>query len=160
MPVRLLIGAFGVLASAFPAAALDVSAFYESCFIRSYDAAHLEQHPGQRVSAMQAEIIEWETNPFVRVTYAVRGGASYSLAGDCYDKIEGGYLCHLCKDDGCETGEQTFKVILKSLDAITIVNDTTGLTGEDESGARDELAAGGEHGAFALTRTAYSVCEN
>jgi hypothetical protein len=44
--------------------------------------------------------------------------------------------------------------------ALTIVNDTTGLTGEDESGATDRLTAGGEHGAFALTRTAYSVCEN
>ena len=116
--------------------------FYESCFIRSYDAAHLAEHPGQRVSAMQAEIIEWEANPFVRITYAVRGGANYSLAGDCYDEIAGGYLCHLCEDDSCETGEQTFKVLLKDKDSITIVNDTTGLTGEDESGA-DGRACGG-----------------
>jgi hypothetical protein len=143
-----------------PAAALGVSDFYESCFIRSYDAAHLDKHPNQRVSAIQAEIIEWETNPFVRITYAVRGGASYSLAGDCYDEIAGGYLCHLCKDESCETGEQTFKVLLKGRDAITIVNDTTGLTGEDDSGAADHLDTGGEHGAFALARTAYSVCEN
>lgn len=157
---RLLIGSLSVAIFASPAMALDVSDFYESCFIRSYDAAHLAKHPGQRVSAIQAEIIEWEANPFVRITYAVRGGANFSLAGDCYDEIEGGYLCHLCKDDSCQTGEQTFKVLLKDKDSITIVNDTTGLTGEDDNGAMDELSAGGEHGAFALDRTAYSVCEN
>ena len=154
-----LFGLLGVAVSTAPAAALDVSDFYESCFIRNYDAAHLAKHPEQRVAAMQVEIIEWETNPFVRIAYALRGGANYSLAGDCYDEIAGGFLCHLCVDESCETGEQTFKVMLKSRDAITIVNDTTGVTGEDESGATDHLEPGGEHGAFALTRTAYSVCE-
>jgi hypothetical protein len=159
-PALPFLSALGLVSSALPATALDVSDFYESCFIRSYDAAHLARHPGQRVSAVQAEIIEWEANPFVRITYAVKGGANYRLAGDCYDEIAGGYLCHLCKDDGCETGEQTFKVLLKDKDSIDIVNDTTGLTGEDESGATDELPSGGEHGAFALARTAYSVCED
>ena len=159
-PAQLLMSALGLISSAVPAAALNVSDFYESCFIRSYDAAHLAKHPGQRVSAIQAEIIEWEANPFVRITYAVRGGANYRVAGDCYDEIEGGYLCHLCKDDSCQTGEQTFKVFLKNKDSITIVNDTTGLTGKDDNGATDELLAGGEHGAFALDRTAYSVCED
>ena len=146
--------------SVAPAYALDVAAFYESCFVRTYDAAHLAKHPDQRVAAMRVEIIEWEANPFVRITYAVRGGGDYSVAGDCYDEIEGGYLCHLCVDDSCETGEQTFKVMLKNKDAITIVNDTTGLTGRSEVGASDPLEPGGEHGAFALTRTVYSVCEN
>ena len=160
MFARLLLCTFGIGASAVPAAALDVSAFYESCFIRNYDAAHLEKHPDQRVAAMQVEIIEWEANPFVRINYAVRGGASYVLAGDCYDEISGGYLCHLCADDSCQTGEETFKVMLKNADAITIVNDTTGVTGRDDAGTTDHLDAGGEHEAFALTRTAYSVCEN
>ena len=159
-PTRLLMSVLGLVSSAFPAIALNVSDFYESCFIGSYDAAHLAKHPGQRVSAIQVEIIEWEANPFVRITYAVRGGANYSLAGDCYDEIDGGFLCHLCKDDSCETGEQAFKVLLKDKDSIAIVNDTTGLTGEDDSGATDQLEACGEHGAFALTRTAYSVCED
>jgi hypothetical protein len=160
MFARLLLCAFGIGASAGPAAALDVSAFYESCFIRNYDAAHLDKHPGQRVAAMQVEIIEWEASPFVRIDYAVRGGANYRLAGDCYDEITGGFLCHLCADDSCQTGEETFKVMLKNTDAITIVNDTTGVTGENDGGERDHLDPGGEHGAFALTRTAYSVCEN
>jgi hypothetical protein len=162
VPVKLIslaLGALGLAESAFPATALDVSDFYESCFIRSYDDAHLAKHPGQRVSAMQAEIIEWEANPFVRITYAVRGGANFHVAGDCYDEIAGGYLCHLCKDDSCQSGEQTFKVLFKGKDSITIVNDTTGLTASNDS-ATDELSAGGEHGAFALSRTAYSVCEN
>ena len=163
VPVKLaslVLGALALAASAFPATALDVSDFYESCFIRSYDDAHLAKHPGQRVSAIQAEIIEWEASPFVRITYAVRGGANFHVAGDCYDEIAGGYLCHLCNDESCETGEQTFKVLLKDKDSITIVNDTTGLTGADDNGATDELSPGGEHGAFALSRVAYSVCEN
>jgi hypothetical protein len=143
---------------AAPARALDVSAFYESCFQRSYDAAHLKKHPGQRVASMKAEIIEWEENPFVRITYTVRDGGKYSVGGDCYDAIDGGYLCHLCVDESCETGEQTFKVMLKRKDAISILNDTTGVTGESKSGGKDELAPGGEHGSFALARTDYSAC--
>ena len=116
--------------------ALDVSAFYESCFIRNYDTAHLNKHAGQRVTSIMAEIIEWEANPFVRLTYTLRDGSKFSAGGDCYDAIEGGYLCHLCVDESCETGEQTFKVLLKNKDSVTIVNDTTGLTGEDENGVR------------------------
>lgn len=144
--------------SAEPAHALDVSAFYESCFQRTYDAAHLKKHPGQRVASMKAEIIEWEENPFVRITYTVRDGGTFSVGGDCYDAITGGYLCHLCVDESCETGQQTFKVMLKSKDAISILNDTTGVTGESKSGGKDELAPGGEHGSFALARTDYSAC--
>jgi hypothetical protein len=143
---------------AAPAFALDVSAFYDSCFVRTYGAAHLKKHPAQRVAAMKAEIVEWEENPFVRITYTVRDGGKFSVGGDCYDAIEGGYLCHLCVDESCETGEQTFKVMLKSADAISIVNDTTGVTGESKSGGKDELQAGGEHASFALTRTDYAAC--
>ena len=155
-----LASAVCLASSALPAMALDASDFYESCFIRSYDDAHLAKHPGQRVSAIQAEIIEWEANPFVRITYAVRGGANFHVAGDCYDEIAGGYLCHLCRDDSCQSGEQTFKVLFRDKDSITIVNDTTGVTAADDNGATDELSAGGEHGAFALSRVAYSVCGN
>jgi hypothetical protein len=50
-------------------------------------------------------------------------------------------------------------VMLKDKDAINIVNDTTGVTATSETGATDELAPGGEHGVFALARTAYSACE-
>jgi hypothetical protein len=145
---------------AAPARALEISAFYDSCFVRTYDAAHLTKHPGQRVAAMKAEIIQWEENPFVRITYTLRDGGKYSVGGDCYDAIEGGYLCHLCVDESCETGEQTFKVMLKSKDAISIVNDTTGLTGKGEGDAADELKPGGEHASFALKRTDYSACSN
>jgi hypothetical protein len=146
--------------AAAPARALDISAFYESCFVRTYDATHLTKHPGQRVAAMMAEIIQWEENPFVRITYTLRDGGKYSVGGDCYDAIEGGYLCHLCVDESCETGEQTFKVMLKTKDAIGILNDTTGVTGKSESDATDELKPGGEHASFALARTDYAACSN
>jgi hypothetical protein len=142
-----------------PAAALDVSEFYEACFVRAYDGAHLQKHPGQSVSWIRAEIIEWEANPFVRVTYEVRDGARFRFAGDCYDEIDGGYLCHRCKDDSCSTGEETFKLLLRRNDAIVIANDTTGMTAESEDGAVDLLPADDEHGAFALSRTDYSACE-
>lgn len=145
-------------AFAGPAFSLDVDDFYESCFARSYDAAHLDKHPGQRVGSIRVEIIQWEDNPFLRVSYVLRDGERYSLGGDCYDPIEGGYLCHRCKNDSCESGEQTFKVLLKSADSILIVNDTTGITGVNGDAATDTLEPGGEHGAFALTRTAYSAC--
>jgi len=156
LPLALLLAA----GASAPASALDISDFYESCFARTYDAAHLAKHRGQRVVAMKAEIIEWEANPFVRISYALREGGEYTVAGDCYNEIAGGYLCHLCVDESCETGEQTFKVMLKSRETITILNDTTGLTARSEGGGRDELAAGGEHAAFALARTDYSACGN
>ena len=152
--------ALAILGMTSPASALEVSAFYDSCFMKTYDAAHLAKHGAQRVTAMMAEIIEWEENPFVRITYALRDGGKYSLGGDCYDAIEGGYLCHLCLDESCETGEQTFKVLLKSRDSISIVNDTTGVTGKSEGGAADKLEAGGEHKSFALARTDYAACSN
>jgi hypothetical protein len=152
--------ALGFACFGTPATALDTSEFYESCFARTYDAAHLEEHPGQRVGWIRAEIIEWEANPFVRVTYTTRDGSRFAFAGDCYDEIDGGYLCHRCKDDGCETGEESFKLLLKKKDAIVFANDTTGVTAEAEDGATDTLAAGGEHRAFALSRTDYSACED
>lgn len=157
---RMHLAALGLAVWAAPAAALDIADFYESCFVRSYDAAHLAKHPGQRVSAMQVEILQWEDNAYARITYALRGGANFRTGGDCYDAIAGGYLCHRCKDESCDTGEQNFKLMLKSKDAIQIVNDTTGLTAENEGGGIDNLEAGGEHGAFALARTAFSVCED
>jgi hypothetical protein len=158
---RLALGTALLLGEA-PALAQDYAAFYESCFARDYDAAHLAAHAGQDVTAVTAEIIEWETNPFVRVGLTLRSGERYSLGGDCYDPIEGGVLCHLCRDESCESGEETFKVMLKSADRITIVNDTTGVTGRasDEDGGGSRLiAAGGEHGAFALTRADAARCE-
>jgi hypothetical protein len=156
----ILLAALMLLGAAAPAFAIDISAFYESCFVRTYDPAHLAKHPGQRVAAMKAEIIQWEENPFVRITYTLRDGGKFSVGGDCYDAIEGGYLCHLCVDESCETGEQTFKVMLKSKEAISILNDTTGVTGKSESDASDELKPGGEHASFALVRTDYTACGN
>jgi hypothetical protein len=157
---RILFAALALAATVLPAAALDIADFYESCFVRSYDAAHLDKHPAQRVSAMQVEILQWEDNPYVRITYALRGGANFRTGGDCYDPIDGGYLCHRCKEESCDSGEETFKILLKDKDSIRIVNDMTGLTATDDEDAVDKLEAGGEHAIFALARTAFSVCED
>jgi hypothetical protein len=109
---------------------------------------------------MTVEILQWEDNPYVRITYALRGGANFRTGGDCYEEIGGGYLCHRCADDSCSAGDQNFKLMLRSRDSILIVNDTTGLTAESEDGSTDTLEPGGEHGAFALKRTAFSACED
>jgi len=156
---RMLFAAFALALNAAPAAALDIADFYESCFMRSYDAAHLQKHPGQRVAAMTVEILQWEDNAYARITYALRGGANFRTGGDCYDPIKDGFVCHRCKDDSCDTGDENFKLILKSKDEIRIVNDTTGLTATNDDDEVDRLEAGGEHGVFALTRTAFSACE-
>ena len=156
---RVLFATLGLAASAAPAAALNIADFYESCFSQSYDAAYLAKHPGQRVGAMRAEIIDWGDNPFVRIHYTLRNGKTYLTGGDCYDAIQGGFTCHRCKDESCATGDQTFKLLLKSRNAIVFVNDTTGLSAKNDDGGIDTLPAGGEHGAFALSRTAASACQ-
>ena len=94
-----------------PATARDGAELYDTCFARAYDAAHLEAHPGQRVTAMQVFFQEFEDNLWAGVYYTLRDGKKYAFTGDCYDEVDGGFLCHVCANDSCDQTGETFKVL-------------------------------------------------
>jgi hypothetical protein len=74
--------------------------------------------------------------------------------------VAGGFLCHVCANDLCDRTGETFKVMWTGGDTIDIVNDTTGVTGQDAEGERERLEAGGEHASFRLDRAADpSACD-
>jgi hypothetical protein len=136
--------------AASPAAAVDGSALFDKCYVRSYDAAHLKAHPKQRVAAIQVFFQEYEDNLWAGVYYTLRNKKKYAFSGDCYDDVPGGALCHVCANDSCDQTGETFKILWSDAKTVDLVNDTTGVGGQDVNGKKDELSAGGENGTFRL----------
>jgi hypothetical protein len=127
-----LAAALAVLVAPALAHAQDGSALYDTCFVKTYDAEHMKAHPGQRVVQVQAFFQEYEGNLWAGVYYTVLpGGAKYALSGDCADPVAGGFLCHVCANDLCDRTGETFMMMWTGGDTIDIVNDTTGVTGQD-----------------------------
>jgi hypothetical protein len=133
-----------------PAAAQDASELFDKCYVGTYDAAHLKEHPKQRVAAVQAFFQEYEDNLWAGVYYTLRDGAKYAFSGDCYDAVPGGFLCHACANDSCDQTGETFKILWSDPTNVDLVNDTSGVTGQDASGKADKLAPGGEAKTFRL----------
>src|SRR5438105_3320848 len=90
-------------------AAEDASTLYDQCFTRTYDAAHLAAHPGQRVVAMSVQFQQFEDDLLASVVYTLRFGTKFGFSGACYVKIEGGFSCDACVNDSCESRGEKFK---------------------------------------------------
>ena len=60
--------------------------------------------------------------------------------------MDGGFLCHVCANDSCDQTGETFKVLWSDASTVDLVNDTTGVVGQDVNGKPDRLTPGGEHG--------------
>jgi hypothetical protein len=118
--------------------------------MRIYDPAHMQSHPGQRAVQIQAAFQEYEENLWAGVYYTLASGKRYGLSGDCYEKIDGGFLCRVCANDSCDQTGESFKILWSGGATVDFVNDTTGLTGQDSAGEADRLEAGGENGVFRL----------
>jgi hypothetical protein len=163
-PLRLFArcGAFlagvALAASAIGAAAEDPKTLYDQCFTRTYDAAHLAAHPGQRVVAMSVQFQQFEDDLLASVVYTLRYGTKFGFSGACYVKVEGGFSCDACVNDSCESRGEKFKILWAGGDTVRLVNDSTGMLAENQQGGRDYLAAGGEHGEFVLHRAAPADC--
>ena len=157
---RLLIGAPSAIAAVRRPGGRrsDVSATSTtSCFIRIYDAAHLAEHPGQRVAAMSGRDPSSVEDESLRARHlrAARRRELRASAGDCYDEDRRRLpLPRSARTTAARRASETFKVLLDGRRTRSaIVNDTTGVTGGGRRAApRDHLAAGGEHGVFALDR--------
>jgi hypothetical protein len=145
-------------ASVTQAASQDASALYDTCFARTYDAAHLAAHPGQRLTAISVNFQVFEDDLLASVIYTLRYGTKFGFSGACYVKIEGGFLCDACVNDSCETSGEHFVVLWSGGDSVKLVNDLTGMLAKNAEGGRDYLPAGGEHGEFALRRAAPEAC--
>jgi hypothetical protein len=141
-----------------PTVAQDSAALVDTCFARTYDAAHLARHPHQRVAAISVAFQTFEDSLLAGVIYKLRFGPRFSFSGDCYRPAEGGFLCEACGNDSCEGNGESFKILWSGGDEVQLVNDTTGLFAENAEGGRDRLAPGGEHRLFALKRAPAEEC--
>jgi hypothetical protein len=141
-----------------PTVAQDSAALVDTCFARTYDAAHLARHPHQRVAAISVAFQTFEDSLLAGVIYKLRFGPRFSFSGDCYRPAEGGFLCEACGNDSCEGSGESFKILWSGGDEVQLVNDTTGLFAENAEGGRDRLAPGGEHRLFALKRAPAEEC--
>lgn len=139
-------------------AAADVANLYDTCFTRTYDAAHLRAHPGQRVTAMSVQFQTFEYDLLASVVYTLRYGTTFGFSGACYTKIEGGFQCDACVNDSCEASGEKFKILWSGGDSLKLVNDQTGMLAENAEGGRDYLQAGGEHAEFLLHRGTLENC--
>src|SRR5687767_15915506 len=145
-------------ALAAAAAAQDSAALIDTCFARTYDAAHLAKHPQQRVAGIAIAFQGFEDSLLASVVYTLRYGPKFGFSGDCYRPAEGGFLCEACGNDSCEGNGESFKILWSGGDEVQLVNDTTGLFAENAEGGRDRLAPGGEHRLFALKRVSAEEC--
>jgi hypothetical protein len=116
------------------------------------------EHPGQRVTDIAVHFQGFEDSLLANVGYTLRFGIRFRFSGDCYDRIDDGFLCRACTNDICEGSGETFKILPSGNDTIKLVNDTTGVMGENADGGRDYLIAGGEHGVFVLQRAGPEAC--
>jgi hypothetical protein len=141
-----------------------------ACFVRRYDAAHLAQHPKQKVSAMKL-LVTAETVPEdATLNYSFRLGlqfrnrpGNFDTSGDCghvsafdmsADKMHLG--CGVDCDGGGISVELSNgdKSTLIRLDEVAIWNDSKK---DDE---RTSLSAGADDKVFRLDRASLEDCRN
>ena len=136
-----------------------------ACFMRRYDAAHLRQHPKQKVSLMKL-LVSAETRAGEPTSYAYKVGVQFrNKPGD----FDGGSACgHYADDDGSnirfscdmECGGAGIEVALSTddkaaivhLDAITIWNR------KHPDGDGDSLQGGADDKVFRLERVDVKEC--
>jgi hypothetical protein len=155
---RCSIGAIALALAAGPAAAHDPASLYDACFARTYDAAHLARHPEQRVSAITVYFQNFADTLLAAVSYTLRYGPRFGFSGDCHEGIEGGFVCQACASDSCANEGESFRILWPGGDSIELLNDTTGVVGENPDGGRDYLRAGGEPEAFVMRRGSSADC--
>ena len=158
-----MIPAAGALSAAIIAAipqaqAQDQSTLVGTCFSRAYSPEHLADNPGQRVSDISVQFQGFEGSLLASVIYTLRFGTRFGFGADCYEKIEGGFLCRACAGDSCQSSGETFKILFGDEGAIRLVNDSTGMVAENPDGGRDYLRSDGEHGEFILYRGLPESC--
>ena len=139
-----------------------------ACFVRRYDAAHLAQHPKQKVAAMKL-LVTAEQEPQDKTTnYSFRLGVQYRHRTGNFDSS--GYCNHAIAEDAgkdirfecgvdCEGGginvalSKDDKSAIIRLDHITVWNRTKP---DDEAG--EALSAGADDKIFRVDRTDTRDC--
>lgn len=156
-----------------------------ACFVRRYDAAHLAQHPLQKVSAMKLLITAEKVPDDKALQYSFRLGVNfrdragdYDSSGDCGHApnvktaaadapasdqpppLEAGvdFFCGVdCDGGGISVGlaDRDASIIVKPLDAIRIWK------GKDpDESASSALKAGADDKVFRLDRTKLDECSS
>jgi hypothetical protein len=136
-----------------------------ACFVRRYDAAHLRQHPKQKVSQMKL-LVSAETKPGEQASYAYKIGVQFrNKPGD----FDGGSFCsHYADDDGknirfscdVECGGGGIEVALSKDDKAVIVHlEAIALWNRKHpDGDSDSLQGGADDKVFRLERVDAKEC--
>jgi hypothetical protein len=140
--------------SAAPAFAQAASDLFGTCFVRQSPNAA----PTYRVASIAVLFQGFGEDLLASVAYRLRFGTAFGISGDCSEPAAGGYLCHACANSDCAGGEESFRVLWRGGETVTLVNDRTGMLGTNSAGGRDYLWAGGRTRAFVLDRAAVDDC--
>jgi hypothetical protein len=141
-----------------PPSQSDSSPLFGACYARAFDAAHLSAHPGQRVEMIAVHFQGFGGDLLASVTYRLRYGTKYGFSSDCHEAVEGGFLCRACIGAGCGRGGETFKILWSGENGLDLVNNMTGMLGENPAGGRDYLISRAEMGHFRLLRGSPEDC--
>ena len=139
-----------------------------ACFVRRYDAAHLKQHPLQKVSAMKMLVTVEKAEEDASLQYGFRLGigfrnrpGAFSSAGSCGDAKalpDGGRVMISCGVD-CDGG--ALSVTLASGDKSVVVDINQIRIWDDNKPDEDttqSLPAGADDKSFRLDRANLEEC--
>lgn len=136
-----------------------------ACFVRRYDAAHLKQHPKQKVSLMKL-LVSAETEPGEQASYSYKVGVQFRNKPGDFDG--GSYCSHYADDDGnnirfsCEVecGGGGLEVALSKDDKAAIVHlETIAIWNRKHpKGDSDVLEGGADDKVFRLERVDAKEC--
>ncbi len=138
-----------------------------ACFVRSYDASHLAQHPKQKVGAMKV-LVSVEI-PEKTINYSFRLGGKYRHRSGDFDSS--GFCSHVVAEDGgheirfgcgvdCEGGgigvapSKDDRSAVVRLQRVRIWQNN-----KPDDEAEDSLVAGADDKIFRLDRTETHECE-
>lgn len=136
----------------------DASPLFGACYSRAYDAARRAEGPGQRIAAIAVQFQGFEGALLASVTYRLRYGTTFGFSSDCHEEVEGGFLCRACVGATCGRGGERFKILWSGEGGVEIVNDMTGMLGENPAGGRDYLISRDELENFRLRRGPAEDC--
>ncbi len=145
-----------------------------ACFVRTYDAAHLAQHPKQKVTSMMMLVHAAEINDDGGANYSFVIGLKqrgrkglYDTAGSCsHVRADGeGPITHLRCGVDCDGGGVSVEmanddksIMVRINDYVSINKPGTNKSDDEDHAMREGLRPGLDDKAFRLDRVAVEQC--
>jgi hypothetical protein len=139
-----------------------------ACFVRKYDAAHLAQHPKQKVTAMRLLVSAQEFEESPGLQYSFRAGVTlrgtkgaYEATGDCTRPLASEISADKLKlQCGVECDGGSLSIELANADKSTLVRIEEGIRISRDNGSERSLAASADDRVFRLDRTSIEDCRS